>query len=176
MSSCGVRLSGVVLVVCAFFVAVSAGFSQSGIDDARFKRVNLVVADIDRSLKIYSDILGFRVDTISEGAPDSYSYPIFKLPKSAKLRFATLSGGDEQIRTFGLTEVNGMELEPVALPYRTATAIRVKDIKAVISAIKALGLETVRPHSDLTPEGVSFTEQAFYDYDGYMILLYELGD
>lgn len=161
---------------CAFLVAVSSGFSQAGIDDARFKRVNLVVADIDRSLKIYSDILGFRVDTISEGSSDSYSYPIFKFPKKAKLKFASLSGGDEQVRTFGLTEVKGMELEPIALPHRTATVIRVRDIKAVIAAIKALGLQTVRPHSDTTPEGVSFTEQAFYDYDGYLILLYELDD
>ena len=162
----------VALIITACLWAWPAG-AQS-VDDARFKRVNLVVADMDRALAIYRDILGFTIDTLNEGKADSYSYPIFKFPEEAQLRFATLSAGDEQIRTFGLTEVKGIEIEPVALPYRVATVLRVNDIEKVISQIQGLGLDVVEPHSDITTDGVPFTEQAFIDYDGHMILLYEL--
>jgi len=43
--------------------------------DVALKRVNLLVRDIERSLAIYRDILGFRIFQCSDAGPQSYSCP-----------------------------------------------------------------------------------------------------
>jgi catechol 2,3-dioxygenase-like lactoylglutathione lyase family enzyme len=48
-----------------------------------FKRINLCVADLNRSLAIYRDILGFTIDYQKDSKEDSYSYPVFTFPRSA---------------------------------------------------------------------------------------------
>jgi len=69
-----------------------------------YKRVTLVVVDIERSLTIYQDILGFTINYIKDSAADSYSYPVFKIPKEAKIRFGVLDSPSQE-RTTGLTEI-----------------------------------------------------------------------
>ena len=51
------------------------------------KRGNFVVADIDRALTIYRDILGLTAGPVQPSSDDSYSYPVFKIPREAKMRF-----------------------------------------------------------------------------------------
>ena len=137
-----------------------------------FKRATILVADIDRSLEIYRDILGFEVFQISESSEDSYSYPVFKIPKEAKIRFATLSS-PTQVRTLALTEVTGIELPKPSAPLMTAGVIKVDDLPAVMAKIEALGLEITEPKVD---EGTDFTfrEQAFIDFDGHLMVLYQI--
>ncbi len=137
-----------------------------------FKRATILVADIDRSLEIYRDILGFEVFQISESSEDSYSYPVFKIPKEAKIRFATLSS-PTQVRTLALTEVTGIELPKPSAPLMTAGVIKVDDLPAVMAKIEALGLEITAPKVD---EGTDFTfrEQAFIDFDGHLMVLYQI--
>ncbi|NET37788.1 MAG: VOC family protein [Cyanothece sp. SIO1E1] len=137
-----------------------------------FKRATILVADIDRSLEIYRDILGFEVFQISESSEDSYSYPVFKIPKEAKIRFATLSS-PTQVRTLALTEVTGVELPKPSAPLMTAGVIKVDDLPAVMEKIEALGLEITEPKVD---EGTDFTfrEQAFIDFDGHLMVLYQI--
>ncbi len=137
-----------------------------------FKRTTLTVANLERSLGIYRDILGFTINYIQESEPDSYSYPVFRIPKEAKLNFATLDSPTQE-RTLALTEVTG-----VALPKQTgiimaASVIKVDDLKKVIAQIEGLGLETTEPKMDGN-EQYEFLEQAFIDYDGHLIVLYEL--
>ena len=79
------------------------------------KRINLCVADMERSLKVYRDILGFTVNYMKDSASDSYSYPVFMFPKEAKLRFATLDSPTQE-RTFALTEVRGIDLPKLPVP------------------------------------------------------------
>lgn len=144
-------------------------------DGAYFKRVTLVVADMDRSLAVYRDILGFDLDGISESGPDSYSYPVFKIPAEAKIRFATLSAGREQVRTLALTEVTGVELPAPRTPLPSAAVIRVADIEAVFTEIEALGLETVDGRF-IDGREFDFHERAFIDPDGHLIVLYQVVD
>ncbi len=138
-----------------------------------FKRGNIVVADIDRALTVYRDILGFTVDRISESSPDSYSYPVFEIPREAKLRFASLSTAT-QTRTLALTEITGIELQKPKPPHMSTNVIRVTDMESVMNKIEALGLKTVREERSSTPEGISFVERAFVDFDGHLVVLYEL--
>jgi len=137
-----------------------------------YKRITLVVADIERSLTIYRDILGFTVNSIKPSDDDSYSYPVFRIPYEAKVSFATLDG-PEQIRTIGLTEVKGVPLPPSEGIRMTASVIKVSDLVGVIEKLKALGLETTEQETDNNDE-VTFIEQAFIDFDGHLVVLYEI--
>ena len=137
-----------------------------------YKRITLVVADIERSLTVYRDILGFTVNSIKPSDDDSYSYPVFRIPYEAKVSFATLDG-PEQNRTIGLTEVKGVPLPPSEGIRMTASVIKVENLTNVIDKIKKLGLETTVPETDGN-DNFSFLEQAFVDFDGHLIVLYEI--
>lgn len=137
-----------------------------------YKRVTLVVADIERSLTIYRDILGFTVNSLTESDDDSYSYPVFKIPREAKIRFATLDSPSQE-RTFGLTEVTGCELPKPNGIIMYTSVIKVGNLDDAMSKIKALGLETTDATTD-SNDNFTFKEQSFIDFDGHLIVLYEI--
>lgn len=137
-----------------------------------YKRVTLVVADIERSLEIYRDILGFSLNSLSDSDADSYSYPVFNIPKNAKIRFATLDS-PSQNRTLGLTEITGCELANPEGIKMNASVIQVSNLEEKMSEIIALGLKTTASTIDHADE-FSFKEQSFVDYDGHLIVLYEI--
>jgi len=141
--------------------------------EVALKRVNLLVRDLDRSLAIYRDILGFRVFAISESGPQSYSYPVFKLPPQAKLRFCTLDSSTE-VRAFALTEVTGVELPAPPAVHVSAPVIRIERFDEVRAKLEAAGLAVVEPRSSKTAEGQTFREMAFTDPDGHLVVLYQL--
>lgn len=145
----------------------------ASIEGTHFKRTNLLITDLDKSLTIYRDILGFTVHKMSESSEDSYSYPVFNIPKEAKLKFCTLDSPD-QIRTIALTEISGIDLPPPpSSPHLSASVLRVKDLPATINKIIALGLKVTDPKVATGSDGMKFLEQAFVDYDGHLIVLYE---
>lgn len=142
-------------------------------EGTHYKRITLVIEDIERSLTIYRDILGFTLHHINESDADSYSYPVFRIPPEAKIRFATLDSPD-QVRTIGFTEVKGIELPKERHPHMTASVIRVKGLEEVMAKIAALGLYTTDIKTDDNTNGLSFKEQSFVDFDGHLIVLYEM--
>lgn len=164
--------SRMLLVGAALLVPAAA---QEALEQGavQVKRPNLVVSDLDRSLRLYRDILGFTVFAVGESKPDSYSYPVFRFPPEARLRMATLST-KTQVRTLALTELRGAQVPAQTHPHRAAVVIEVKGIERVIERIRAEGLHVVPPTTSKTPEGQTFVEQAFEDYDGHLIVLYEI--
>ncbi len=156
-------------------VLASAGGGEDAYKGAAFKRVTLVVSDLERSLTLYRDILGFTLDGVSESAEDSYSYPVFKIDPKAKIRFATLSAGDAQVRTLALVEVKGMTLpKPPEVPRMTATVIRVNDLEGTMARVRDLGLETIEGRISRRPGEFTFKEQALIDFDGHLVVLYQI--
>ena len=137
------------------------------------KRPCLLVADLDRSLTLYRDCLGFKLDYVGNADPDSYLYPVFQIPTDAQLRFAALST-EEEPRALALTEVKGSPLPPPTKPYRCATVIRVPSLALVLPKLAALGLSPITASSFSTPPNLTFTEQAVCDFDGHLIVLYEV--
>lgn len=136
------------------------------------KRPCIVVADLERSLSLYRDVLGFRLDYVGQASPESYLYTVFQLPSQAVLTFAALST-EREPRALALTEVKGVELPPVAAPYRVAIVVQIENIEAVIPQLQALNLEILKP-SYFTADGrLAFTEQGFYDRDRHLIVLYQ---
>ncbi|MEI6668197.1 MAG: VOC family protein [Acidobacteriota bacterium] len=171
------RVAALGVAYAITFAAVSAGAQPAptaltpGV--VQVKRPNLVVSNIERSLKVYRDILGFKVFAVDPSSAESYSYPVFQFPKSGKLRMATLST-ESAVRILALTELTGAPLPPKSTPHRDAVVIEVRGIDQIMGRIKAEGLTVVPPKTSKTPEGMTFIEQAFEDYDGHLIVLYEI--
>ncbi len=138
----------------------------------RLQRANLVVADIDRSLRLYRDVLGFTVDFIKESDKDSYSYPVFEIPKEARLRFCVLSANADQPRSLALTEIKGARIPVPSLPRRTALVLNVERIDEVLGGARAEGLELYPEEVLKTQDGRTGREVGIVDYDGHLIVVY----
>lgn len=136
------------------------------------KRPCLLVADLARSLTLYQDILGFRLDYQSEASADSYLYKVFQIPAEAQLQFATLST-EHELRALALTEVKGVALPPPPMPHRLGMVVQVEDVAEVVEQVRSLGLAVVEPSHFTAPPNLAFTEQGIVDFDGQLIVLYE---
>jgi catechol 2,3-dioxygenase-like lactoylglutathione lyase family enzyme len=147
--------------------------SEAAPPEVALKRVNLLVRDMQRSLAVYRDILGFRIFQCSESSPQSYSYTVFRLPAQAKLHFCTLDSTTE-VRALALTEVTGIELPPQPPINLSTPVIRVERFDEVHAKLKAAGLNVVEPRRSKTSEGRDFRELAFTDPDGHLLVLYQL--
>jgi catechol 2,3-dioxygenase-like lactoylglutathione lyase family enzyme len=136
------------------------------------KRPCLLVADLERSLSLYRDLLGFRLDHVGAASADSYLYKVFQIPQQAQLKFAALSTQHED-RALALTEVKAIELPPSSPPHRIAIVLQVDDIALLIPQIQQLGLTVVEPSCFQVLPDRTFTEQGFYDFDNHLIVLYD---
>ncbi len=141
----------------------------------RFQRGNIVVADMDRSLQVYRDILGLTVEFTKESEPTSYSYPVFEIPREAKLRFATLNAGPEQRRVLALTEITGIQLPKLPLPRPAALVFEVADMDSVLEGLRARDDVHVYEEEVLrTQDGRVGREVGMVDPDGHLIVLYHI--
>lgn len=139
----------------------------------RFQRANFVVADIDRALGFYRDVLGFEVAFRQGHNPGSYSIPVFEIPPGATLGFCVLSAPG-QPRVMALTEIRDVALAPVPLPRRSAIVLEAADPDAVMAGARALGL-TVHPEGELvTHDGRVGREAGILDFDGNLVVIYKL--
>jgi catechol 2,3-dioxygenase-like lactoylglutathione lyase family enzyme len=161
------------LIALVLALVPAAAQAPPAVGAVQVKRPNLVVSDMDRALRVYRDILGFSVFALDPSGPESYSYAVFKFPRDAKLRMATLSTGTA-VRILALTELKGAPLPPKPVPHRDAVVIEVRGIEQIIARVRAEGLPIVPSKTSKTPEGLTFIEQAFEDYDGHLIVLYEM--
>lgn len=139
----------------------------------RFQRGNHVVADLERALRFYRDVLGFDVTFTLPHNPDSYSYPVFDIPCEAVMRFCVLSTATQE-RVMALTEVAGIDLAPVPHPRRSAIVLEVADPDAVIAGARALGLEVAREEVLKTQDGRIGREIGIVDFDDNLVVIYAI--
>ena len=137
------------------------------------KRINLLVSDLDRSLEIYEGVIGMEVFEIKISKTDSYAYEVFNVPSDARLRFASLNVGSEK-RAFALTEVSNARLPSQDGIKMSTAVIKINKLKEIYNQIIDLELKATKIDEDITPEGRTFLEFSFVDYDGNLIVLYEL--
>ncbi|RMF28166.1 MAG: VOC family protein, partial [Cyanobacteria bacterium J083] len=104
---------------------------------------------------------------------DSYLYSVFGFNQQAKLTFASLNSEDEP-RAIALTEVQGITLPPPPQPQRLGLVVRVENLAETITALSKLGLKIIQANKFTVEPNLIFTEQAFEDYDGHLIILYQV--
>jgi catechol 2,3-dioxygenase-like lactoylglutathione lyase family enzyme len=139
----------------------------------RFQRANFVVADLDRSLTFYRDVLGFTVEYRLPHNPLSYSIPVFAVPDGARMGFAALSTRD-QVRVMALTEVSGVSLAPVPPPRRAAIVLDMADPDAVMAGARALGLHVYDEAVLKTHDGRIGREIGIVDFDDNLVVIYAI--
>lgn len=139
----------------------------------RFQRGNHVVRDLDRSLAFYRDVLGFKVAFTLPHNPESYSYPVFDIPRDREMRFCVLSTATQE-RVMALTEVTGADLPQVPHPRRTAIVLEVDDPDAVVTASRALGLQVYPEEVLHTQDGRMGREIGIVDFDDHLVVIYAI--
>ena len=137
-----------------------------------FQRTALIVEDLDKAFEVYRDLLGFTLEYIGDQDSDVFAYEIFDIPTSVVIRFATLSSESQQ-RTLALIEAPGFA--SAQSERRSAAVIQVASVVETLAAVKALGLKTCEPRTELDPaKGPPRTESGFYDFDGHTVVIYNL--
>lgn len=139
----------------------------------RFQRANFVVADLDRALAFYRDVLGFTVAFTLPHNPQSYSIPVFDIPPGATLRFCVLSTATQE-RAMALTEITGIMLAPAVHPRRAAIVLDVDDPDRIVAGARALGLVVHREERLVTPDGRLGREVGIVDADDNLIVIYRI--
>lgn len=139
----------------------------------RFQRANYIVADLDRSLAFYRDVLGFEVAFRNTSEKTSYSYPVFEVDRDAEMSWAVLSTQD-QPRVMALTEVKGMELAPVANPRRAAIVLEIADVDGLLARANAAGARIYPEEVLITNDGRKGREIGLVDPDGHLVVIYSI--
>ena len=139
--------------------------------DLQLHRPNILIADMDRALSIYRDILGFKVDFLLDAldvAPE-----MFGLPPATKMRMAFVSEGRGAFGSLALSEAKGIDLPIRSAPYASATIIELREglLAATLEKLKAAGLEVGRAYELDNPPR---TDVSFTDHDGHRIVLFEI--
>jgi catechol 2,3-dioxygenase-like lactoylglutathione lyase family enzyme len=142
-----------------------------------FGRVNIVVSDMERALRLYRDILGFRMDMLTESPSTSFSYPLFNVDKDVQLRRAFLSGGNKQPWTIALTEVEGVKPYTPPSPFRSALVI---DAPGPVEELKAkLAAEGIKVDADWDipePAFAARRDLSFTDHDGHRLVVFVMSN
>lgn len=139
----------------------------------RFQRGNHVVADLEKALSFYRDVLGFEVTFILPPNPDSYSYPVFDIPREAVMQFCVLSTPTQE-RVMALTEIKGIELQSLPHPRRSAIVLEIDDPDTVMAGARALGLQVYDEEVLHTKDGRTGREIGIVDFDDNLVVIYKI--
>lgn len=153
----------------------SAPSSGAEYDGVYFRRGNIVVSDLDRAFRIWIDLFGMQIHTVTAQEADSLAYELFNVPGTARTRFATLNAGPRQTRPLGIYEVTGVPFEAQDGIRRGSVVINANGrLDAIRASLPGLGLEMLRENTLVTDDQGTGIETGFYDWDGNLIVLYEL--
>lgn len=139
-----------------------------------FKRMTIMVSNLDRTVRLWRDILGFEVVINAPSGADSYSYPVFNIAPGTAIRYAMVSAGPDQQRIFAFAELKGQAVQVPQNPRVAAAVINANGrLAEIIAKVGAEGMKVV-PAVVLrsATQGIGI-EQAFVDWDGHLIVLYE---
>jgi catechol 2,3-dioxygenase-like lactoylglutathione lyase family enzyme len=139
-----------------------------------FKRMTIMVSNLDRTVRLWRDIMGFQVAVNAQSGADSYSYPVFNVAPQAVIRYAMVSAGPDQQRTFAFAEVKGQPIKVQQEPRVAAAVLNANGrLAEIIELVRKEGLQVIRSHPlQSSTQGLGI-EQAFVDWDGHLIVLYE---
>jgi catechol 2,3-dioxygenase-like lactoylglutathione lyase family enzyme len=136
-----------------------------------FQRANYVVTNLARALKLYRDVLGFKVIFSKDTPEDSYSYDVFDIERGSDMGFCVL-GTDDEPNCLALTELRGATLDPVPSPRRAAIVLRLEHFDEAVDGAKALGLKTYKEDRLETNDGRIGRELGIVDFDGNLVVIY----
>jgi catechol 2,3-dioxygenase-like lactoylglutathione lyase family enzyme len=135
------------------------------------QRPILLVSCIERALEVYIGVLGFTENYRLEAEQDTFSHRLFNLPPKLPATFITLDLPEQQ-RALALLAPD----EPLAgvIKPSSGLVLRVTSVEQVLEAAEGRGFECLPIKRERTPlQGPPRTEGAFFDGDGYPVVVFD---
>ncbi len=133
-------------------------------------RSNFIVRDLDRALRVYRDILGFKVDAIAPAS--TFMDDVLNIPAEAETRIAFLSSVEGEFGNIGMTEIKGVDLPATTGIHPSVLIVEVqRDMQDLSDRLKAEGCQVEGIYELSNP---SRTEILFTDLDGHRVILMKL--
>ena len=151
-------------------LAVSADAQTS-----RIKRISLMTPDLDQSIAFFTGVIGFTLDfegTLPPGG-EPFLGPVFNIDASKPIRRALLSTSTEARGLFLIEHPEAPAPDPDK-PTAVVTVVEVESIDHTLARAEAAGAPVSEIVSDVTPEGMRFSEATITSPGGHAILVYEL--
>ena len=162
------QIAGMFLLCC--LLAMSADAQTS-----RIKRISLMTPDLDQSMAFFTGVIGFTVDfegTLPPGG-EPFLGPVFNIDASKPIRRALLSTSTEARGLF-LIEHPEAPAPDSDKPTPVVTVVEVESIDETLALAEAAGAPVSEIVTDITPEGMRFSEAMITSPGGHAILVYEL--
>ena len=164
-------VAGITLIAVAIG---SSGVAQA--DDpnpyrgAELRRWSAVVSDLDETIHLYTEILGFELGDVTTDPKTSYVYEVFNISRDITTRHATFHAGAKK-RVLSVVEVPGVKLPmPPQSPRMSVTLLNANGrFDEIVTRLIDEGYETMEPHA----LGATGIEIGFIDRDGHLYALYE---
>ena len=151
-------------------LAVSADAQTS-----RIKRISLMTPDLDQSIAFFTGVIGFTLDfegTLPPGG-EPFLGPVFNIDASKPIRRALLSTSTEARGLFLIEHPEAPAPDPDK-PTAVVTVVEVESIDHTLARAEAAGAPVSETVTDITPEGMRFSEAMITSPGGHAILVYEL--
>ncbi len=160
-------LLAIAVVTC---VPSALGQETGSYQGPELRRWSAVVSDLDETIHLYTDILGFELGEVSTDPKTSYVYEIFNISPSVTTHHATFHAGEKK-RVLSVVEVPGTRLP--ALPDNPRMSVALINANGrfdeILKKLTEEGYTTMKPHA----LGSSGIEVGFVDRDGHLYALYE---
>ncbi len=166
------------LVILISPVTVNAGSHTAGPPpvvlaevDPYVHRTNFLVADLDRTLRVYRDILGFEVNAVA-GPITDFMHDVLNIPAEADTRIAFVSSVPGKFGNIGFTEVKGVDLSQPTGLFPSVLIIEVqRDLEPLCDQLIEAGCEIKNIYRLSNP---ARNELLFTDNDGHRVILMQL--
>ncbi len=168
----------IALTILILPVAVKAGSHTAGPPpvvladvDPYVHRTNFLVADLDRTFRVYRDILGFEVNAVA-GPITEFMHDVLNIPAEADTRIAFVSSVPGKFGNIGFTEVKGVDLPQQSGLYPSVLIVEVqRDLEPLRDELIEAGCEIKNIYRLSNP---SRNELLFTDNDGHRVILMQL--
>jgi catechol 2,3-dioxygenase-like lactoylglutathione lyase family enzyme len=138
-------------------------------------RLLIAVNDLDRTLKVYRDVLGFTVKEATSFGPDAPTRALTGLPKAEVRRGRVQAPGSTLDIDF--VEFKGVDRAPLHMRIQDRGAarlqVRVQNIDALVDAVKSAGLTIVTDGGGSVPIPPNFKGSLVADPNNFFFTLFE---
>jgi catechol 2,3-dioxygenase-like lactoylglutathione lyase family enzyme len=134
-------------------------------------RPNILVSDMDKALRVYRDVIGFKVNFLLDAL--DVAHEMFGLPPDTKLRMAFISEGKGAFGSLALTEAKGVTLPKRTPPYQACIIIELREgrLPGVLERLRGEGCEVGRAYELEQP---TRTDVSVTDPFGNRLVLFEI--
>ena len=143
----------------------------------RIKRISLMTPDLDQSIAFFTGVIGFTLDfegTLPPGG-EPFLGPVFNIDASKPIRRALLSTSTEARGLFLIEHPETPVRDPDE-PTAVVTVVEVESIDHTLARAEDAGAPVSETVTDVTPEGMQFSEAMITSPGGHAILVYELSN